>query len=202
MFSSILYVNFFLILIMSHRTKTDFTKNCPFIYTVDLTESILLPNGSYLYHNDTVIPPQFVSDYNYTILITNPNTQNVRVHKRGCICAVKQCLPLCSDEMEYFYESYKSDCVDYGFSKNVTYSGGVVKRKHLLRDFHPIYGKVCDIETSYMMMPELEPHNDWTLYEVNNNLKFRQYDPVCFVWFCRKFQQNYNKIVCLNFIIL
>lgn len=166
MFSKFLPLKVLLILLISNETKSDFTKNCPFIYTVDLSESPLLPNGSYLYNNDTIIPPQFVRDYNYTILINGPKSKNIRTHKRGCICAVKQCLPFCSDDMEKFYENYKSECVNFGFGKNVTYHGGLVKKKHLIKDFHAIYGKVCDLEKGYMMSPELEPYSEWTLYEV------------------------------------
>ncbi|KAM7357092.1 G-protein coupled receptor Mth2-like [Cochliomyia hominivorax] len=174
MILKIYFLNFLTILLILKRTKSDFTKNCPFIYTVDLTESPKLSNGSYLYRNETIIPPQYVKDYNLTIHVNKTIIKNVHTHKRGCICAVKQCLPICSDEIDKFYENYKSNCVDDGFTKNVTYQGGVVKRRHLLKDFHPIYGKVCDIEKGYMMLPEMEQHNEWTLYE--NSMLLRHHD--------------------------
>ncbi|XP_065362099.1 G-protein coupled receptor Mth2-like [Calliphora vicina] len=204
MFSDILcHLTLALILSFCTQTKSDFTKICPFVYTVDLTESPLLANGSYLYHNDTVIPPQFVRDYNYTILIdkNNKNSKNIRTHKRGCICAVKQCLPFCSDEMDKFYEKFKSPPVDQGFIKNVTFSGGLVLKKHLLHDFFPIYGNVCDIENGYMLSPEVEEHNEWTLYE--NSILLRHHDQrnltlkeYCFDIEKRGDQFLINPIVC------
>ncbi|KNC34951.1 hypothetical protein FF38_12255 [Lucilia cuprina] len=189
--------------------QSDFTKDCPFIYTVDLTDTPLLPNGSYLYHNDTLIPPEFVRDYNYTILINDKTSKNVQTHKRGCICAVKQCLPFCSDDLEMFYEQYKSNCVDYGFQKNVTFSGGIVKSKHLLKDFHLIYGNVCNIENGYMLSPELEQHNEWTLYEDSMLLRQHDHRNLTIKEYCfdieilnDKYQFIINPIVCGETIVI
>lgn len=174
MFLKIICLKTILLFLIIHNTKCDFSKNCPFVYTVDLTGSTLLANSSYLYQNKTIIPPQYVREYNYTILLNNTSKNRTKgFHKRGCICAVTQCLPICSDKIDKFYDEVKSKCDNDCFQKNITYSGGIVKRKHLLKDFHVIYGNVCDIENGYMMSPELEEHNEWTLYEVKYIVKYK-----------------------------
>ena len=168
----------FLILLLIIKTGTEAVESlCPFTHTVDLYNSPKLANGSYLYQNNTLIPPELIREYNYTVLISDRSDKSIQTQKRGCICGVKQCVRFCSDRLEQFYKKFKSHNIDYGYEKNVTLSNGAVKVKHLLHDFHPIYGQVCDIQNGYMLQTEREQHNDWTLYEVSlsihKNIHFR-----------------------------
>ena len=157
----------FLILSLAIKMKTEATKNCFLNQIVDLHNSVMLPNGSYLYENVTLIPSEFITEYNYTLLASNGSDETIQTRKGGCICAVKQCLRFCSNQVHQNYELYKDRDVDSDYTVNVSSRDDIIETKNFIHDFHPIYGPVCDEGKMYMLEPETQRDHDWVLYEVS-----------------------------------
>ncbi|TMW46253.1 hypothetical protein DOY81_008669, partial [Sarcophaga bullata] len=168
------FLHNFLILLFVTKTIMAATKNCLLNQFVDLHNSTLLPNGSYMYENSTLIPPEFITEYNYTILANNGSDKTIQTRKHGCICAVKQCLRFCSEQIQQVYDLYKDRDFDSEYTVKVSTDGDLIKTKHFIYDFHPIYGPVCDIGKFYMLEPELKDNHNWILYE--NTTLLRVFD--------------------------
>ncbi|XP_065361352.1 probable G-protein coupled receptor Mth-like 2 [Calliphora vicina] len=140
--------------------------NCSYENTINITNNTLLANGSYIYDNQTLVPPQLVGSYDYEILY-NGSRRKVPLHKRACICHLKPCISLCSNDIsetyQYVINNAMYDALDI-FSINVNLNNGLVATKNIVKDFAPIeWQEFCAV--LYMLTPEINVGSDWTLFE-------------------------------------
>ncbi|XP_065361010.1 G-protein coupled receptor Mth2-like isoform X2 [Calliphora vicina] len=141
--------------------------NCAYENTIKITkDDAFLPNGSYIYDNQTLVPPQLVANYDYEILY-NGSRHKVPQHKRACICHLKPCVTLCSQDILKTYQYVKNNAISAAldiFSIKVTLANKSVVRQNIALDFAPIVlNKYC--ESSYMLSPETNKNYNWTLFE-------------------------------------
>lgn len=142
--------------------------NCSYADTIDITNKYkLLANGSYLYENYLIIPPYLVGVYD-TETLYNGTQRPVNPHVRACICRLKSCITLCTNNTLTFYsEVVKYNAVDLFqlFKIPVSFANGSVIDKHIVKDFVPfVLDKFC--EPSFVLTKEIEYNNDWSLFEV------------------------------------
>ncbi|XP_059216839.1 G-protein coupled receptor Mth2-like isoform X3 [Stomoxys calcitrans] len=167
---SIFFALKFLVLILTPRFDTSVAK-CLYNYSVDLTGVTPNENGAYPYE-DVVIPPHLVFDYKMPKRnCKNDQHQLANIQKRGCICMVKKCLRVCTESFRVYYQEsikVKSD-IDIGYTKNITLINGSISEFNLMLDFHHIMGSVCEKE--YVLVPEMEANDKWTLYENGSLLR-------------------------------
>ncbi|KAM7358532.1 G-protein coupled receptor Mth2-like isoform 2-T2 [Cochliomyia hominivorax] len=163
---------------------------------------IALPNGSYIHNNHTLIPPHLVGNYDYEILY-NGTKIPASLHKRACICRLKHCITLCSDNIPDFYEDSIKDNADDDndeeddaaistlFNINMTLTNQTIISQNIATDFeHIILDEFC--EPFYFLAPQENENLGWTLFE--NGSLLRQSDNVqlrkneyCFEFYQKKF---------------
>ncbi|KAI8118477.1 putative G-protein coupled receptor Mth-like 11 [Lucilia cuprina] len=148
-------------------------KNCSYENTINITDTPLLSNGSYIYDNETLIPPDLVGMYNYEILY-NGSRRSVPQHRRACICHLKPCITFCSNIIPETYNYIIENNMYYAlemFSIELTLKNRTVVTKNIAEDFMPIVlNEFC--EAYKILSPEKENTSTWTLNE-NGNLQIQ-----------------------------
>ncbi|KNC34952.1 putative G-protein coupled receptor Mth-like 11 [Lucilia cuprina] len=141
-------------------------KNCSYENTINITDTPLLSNGSYIYDNETLIPPDLVGMYNYEILY-NGSRRSVPQHRRACICHLKPCITFCSNIIPETYNYIIENNMYYAlemFSIELTLKNRTVVTKNIAEDFMPIVlNEFC--EAYKILSPEKENTSTWTLNE-------------------------------------
>ncbi|XP_065361601.1 probable G-protein coupled receptor Mth-like 11 [Calliphora vicina] len=140
--------------------------NCSYENTINITNSAVLANGSYIYDSQTLVPPQLVGNYDYELLY-NGSRRKVPLHKRACICHLKPCITLCSNDIPKTYHYIiNNDIIDFVevFYIQMSLTNSSVVTKNIVEDFEPIVLKeFC--AASYMLSPEEDTRLSWTLFE-------------------------------------
>ncbi|KAM7358942.1 putative G-protein coupled receptor Mth-like 11 [Cochliomyia hominivorax] len=147
--------------------------NCPFEDTINITDALVLPNGSYWHDNQTLIASNLVHTYNYEILYNNTK-RTVAPHKRACICQLQSCIPLCSTNItSYYYEflEYNRSDLLHIYNISVSQRNGKVVEKNIMEDFsHNILSEFCT--SRYPLSPETDKNlYSWTLFENGSLLR-------------------------------
>ncbi|XP_017021876.1 probable G-protein coupled receptor Mth-like 6 [Drosophila kikkawai] len=134
---SIIFVAF-LELIFLQTAKADIP-GCHFLETVNITSSLRLQNGSYMYQ-DIEIPEYLTGQYDYITTELDYN-ETVKSHLRGCVCQLKPCIWICCRFKDW--DEPNSKCTDGLMEElakinpflNVTLINGSVVETNLLKNF-------------------------------------------------------------------
>lgn len=141
-------------------------RKCSYADTINITDSYVFENGSYLYHNET-LTPDLVDTYDYEILYSGKK-HPVPQHKRACICHIKRCINFCSVNISLHYNriSIANSDLSIIFDVNVMLENSDVIELNLVEDFeHNILNGFCS--DSYPLSMETGDDNyAWTLFEV------------------------------------
>lgn len=141
---------------------------CSYDNTINISKYSALANGSYIYNNHTLIPPQLVGNYDYEILY-NGSKRSVPTHTRACICQLKHCITLCSNSITQFYQDVINDEGEDDFmslfSIKMTLANKTVVTQNIAADFeHIILNEFCI--PFYTLSPEKDRKLGWTFFEV------------------------------------
>lgn len=141
---------------------------CLYEDTINITDSYILTNGSYMYRNHTLIQPDLVDIYDYEILY-NRTKQSVPTHKRACICHLKTCISFCSENILYHYQEIMANNPDLLiiFEIDIKMSNNSIVSKNIVEDFeHTILKGFCP--DHYALSTETgDDYYAWTLFEVS-----------------------------------
>ncbi|XP_065361151.1 G-protein coupled receptor Mth2-like [Calliphora vicina] len=142
--------------------------NCSYDNTIIINQNSALANGSYIYKNRTLIPPQLVGNYDYEILY-NGSKRSLPTHTRACICHLKRCITLCSNSITQFYQDVINDEGNDDdflslFSIKMTLANKTVVTQNIAVDFeHIILDEFCI--PFYTLSPEKDKKLGWTFFE-------------------------------------
>lgn len=152
---------------------------CNFEDTVDLTNAKKFPNGSYLYQNDIIIPPDQVAIYDYEEIHKGERLP-LPSHPRGCVCHQRNCIRFCCHPTKELIANYTRVCSSNELDKemsydpfiNVLHENGTRIRTHVTREFVVIQGIPC--ESAYPLVPQLDEDDKWEVFA--NGSLLRHYD--------------------------
>lgn len=100
--------------------------------------------------------------------VTSANSSDSNYVKNLKEFSAKSRLNICSNNITNYYYMYKGyDTVGEGYRKNMILDNGTLKGVHLMHDFELSLVFPCPAY-SYTFNPELDPLDDWTLFEVNH----------------------------------
>ncbi|KAM7355865.1 putative G-protein coupled receptor Mth-like 3 [Cochliomyia hominivorax] len=192
-------------MIISSDLKLENPLSCPFEDTLNITNSQILADGSYLYKNNILLPSDLVDTYDYEILY-NGGTRLVPEHKRACICGnIAQCITLCSNNIIKFYSEFianKRIDLLHIFDIPVTLTNQSVDMRNIIKDFeHNVLSDFCP--SKYPLATDIETNKSrWTLFE-NGSLKrnvdgvFLKKSEYCFdIYFENDIYPLVNPMVC------
>ncbi|KAH8248371.1 hypothetical protein KR032_002434, partial [Drosophila birchii] len=132
------YLNTFMVLLIMHTTKAEIP-GCNFLETVDLSFSLKLRNGSYLFQDYLPVPLHLTGQFDYIETERGVN-YSVERHTRGCICQIKPCIWICCRFKDMQVNGNCTDGLmeelkDINPYLNVTLLNGSVVKRNLLSDF-------------------------------------------------------------------
>lgn len=86
--------------------------DCHFYDSIDITESHMFPNGSHKFENN-IFYPEHLKEFDY-IMVNGTKKVQVDSHFRGCVCAFKSCIRICTpfDNITIYNEYNEEEIVD------------------------------------------------------------------------------------------
>ncbi|KNC34954.1 putative G-protein coupled receptor Mth-like 11 [Lucilia cuprina] len=196
--------------ITHHEQKLTMDKeirNCSYEDTIEIPDNTFLPNGSYIYKNQTIIPSNLIGNYDYIILYDGTK-RTVPQYKRACICRLIPCISFCSHAIPEIYNYLMKDAKDmrtdkHNFSIEVTFRNRTVIKKNIVEDFEP-FVKEDFCEEPYNMIKEVDTKTGWTLFEngsllVNSSHKILNRTEYCFDFHKMVFGEDTYKVIIPRF---
>ncbi|XP_037826737.1 probable G-protein coupled receptor Mth-like 3 [Lucilia sericata] len=177
--------------------------NCSYEDTIEIPDNSLLANGSYIYKNQTVIPPNLIGNYDYIILYDG-SKRTVPQYKRACICHLMPCISFCSNTIPEIYNIFMKNAQvmrtdKNNFSIEVTLRNRTVVKQNIAEDFEP-FVKEDFCEAPHNIIKEVDGAG-WTLFEngsllVHSNHKTLNRTEYCFDFHKKVFgEDTYNLII-------
>ena len=162
-----------------HINCTTDIPNCNFEDTVNLTNAKKFTNGSYLYEDYVIIPPDLVSLYDYEELYDGERIA-VQPHLRGCVCRDRNCIKFCCHPTKELISEMSRVCAPHDLDEELAYDpyltvtlkNGTKSKVHATRDFVVIQGIPC--EGGYPLLPQDDDDDKWDIFE--NGTLYRHFD--------------------------
>ncbi|KAH8415265.1 hypothetical protein KR222_010091, partial [Zaprionus bogoriensis] len=174
-FLSIMWVRLLCIQLLVGYAVADIF-GCDYFDTVDLSNSQMLENGSYVYES-LIIPIDQTGQYDYEILVDGERV-DVPKHLRGCACKLGTCIRFCCLRNLQLVDSERmcagdiGKAVDFDPLVNITLNNGTQVVRHILNDF--VVQQHLPVPCSGHFSLDTLDEDGWTLFE--NGLLLRHFD--------------------------
>ncbi|XP_075163341.1 uncharacterized protein LOC142235975 [Haematobia irritans] len=163
-------LNIVILLCCTKLYRSEDIPYCNFEDTVDLTHSQKFPNGSYLYGEDVIIPPEQVTFYNYEIIYDGEQIPR-ESHPRGCVCKPdsRNCIKFCCHPTKETIWNNTRECTDlyevpkFDHTIKVISANGTRRKVDITKAFTMVLGVPC--ENAYPLDPDTNLHEKWSLFE-------------------------------------